>query len=191
MSTVNLGSRARRSGLVTYLFALFVFGHVFALAQDSPDEITKHQLAESSEREKIVSDEMSKYEEQYSRLFDEYTKSLSRMANSVESNAAISILSNVGNDLDRMNSDFSTLRGYMHLTGMVTRKQFLPDAMNVVTLQRTTMIKRTRVFRQFIEQSLHLSKDQETTRLLLDARDLFRSSAEFLDRLQVIDSTPK
>ena len=130
MSTVNLGSHARRSGLVTYLFALFVFGHSFALAQDTPDEITKHQLAESSERAKIVSDEMSKYEEQYSRLFDEYTTSLRRMANSVEPNAArereFSILLNVGNDLDRTNSDFSTLRGYMHLTGMVTRKQFLP-----------------------------------------------------------------
>lgn len=91
MFTVNLGSRARRSGLVTYLFALFVFGHSFALAQDAqdaPDEISKHQLAESSERAKIVSDEMSKYEERYSRLFDEYTTSLRRMANSVESNAA-------------------------------------------------------------------------------------------------------
>lgn len=61
MSTVSLGSRARRSGLVTYLFALFVFGHSFALAQDTPDEITKHQLADSLERAAVLSDEISKY----------------------------------------------------------------------------------------------------------------------------------
>ena len=39
------------------------------------------------------------------------------------------------------------------------------------------------------ENAMHAAGDQETTRLALAAIDLYRSSAELLDRLEVTDPT--
>jgi hypothetical protein len=73
----------------------------------------------------------------------------------------------------------------MNLASMVTRRQLLPHAIKTLDTYRVFMLKRTKAYSQYIEQSLHFSRDQDATRLMLEARDLFRSSAELLGRLQV------
>lgn len=185
MSAPQRSSLARSLGLIACLFALMPS---ITLAQDASVEISEQHFADSLKRAQVVGDEISKHQEQYSRLHDEYITSARRM-NTVELVEArsreISMLMEVGNHLEGIDAAFTALRIHMLLAGLVTRKQLLPAANRLVKTHRDYMIKRTHNSIRHIEEILHLVRDKETSRLLLEARDFFRSSAELLDRLQV------
>jgi hypothetical protein len=53
------------------------------------------------------------------------------------------------------------------------------------------MTKQISISVQHIEKTMPRVKDPETTRLLLDARDLLRSSSDFLGRLRVTETKKK
>ena len=176
MSTANLGSLAWWSGLVAWVFALLVFSTSFALAQDPYDEIPKLQ-------------------ERYESLAMEVATSQKRILSSSRTYAsqenAYTLLNDVWGRLTMMDREFSALNNYKLLASLVTEKWRVPHAMRIVDRQRDYMKKLNTLSIETLEKTMHAAGDQETTRLALAARDLYRSSAELLDRLQVTESTPK
>ena len=77
------------------------------------------------------------------------------------------------------------------MASMVTEKRFVPNANRVIDLQRSYMTKQVSISVQHIEKTMPRVKDPESTRLLLGARDLLRSSSDFLDRLRVTETKKK
>jgi hypothetical protein len=69
--------------VVARVFSLFLLTSSFAHAQDPFDEISKQQVTDALERARVAIDEISKHQERYSRLHDEYINSMRRM-NTVE-----------------------------------------------------------------------------------------------------------
>ena len=159
---------SRWSGVLTCAFALFVGAHS-AHAQDISTEITKHQ-------------------ERYGKLETEFATSRARILSSVGTfkaqETAYRHLDEVGRLLVSMNREFDVLNGSMALASLVTEKLSIPNAKRYIELQRGYMTKLTSISVKHIEQIMPNAKDQETIRLLLEARDLFRTSAEFLDRMK-------
>jgi hypothetical protein len=158
------------SAFCVWVLATFICSESFASNQDVVDEIQKHQ-------------------EQYSKLDTEFMAGQRRIASSLEMNPGqdriFNLLFTVSGNLSVMDAQFSALQTYITLASMVTEKRWVPTSRNIVEIHRASMIKRTRVFTQHIQNVLHTATDQETTRLLLEARDLFRSSADLLERLQI------
>lgn len=175
MRTGTLSYPNRWSGLLTCVFALFI-GAPKAHAQDNSTEIAKHQ-------------------ERYEKLETEFTTSQARIISSVGTfeaqQMAYGQLESVGQLLVSMNREFDVLSMSMALASLVTDKRAVPNANRFIELQRGYMTKRTSNSVQYIEKIMPRAKDQETTRLLLEARDLFRSSADLLDRLKSTEEKRK
>ena len=87
--------------------------------------------------------------------------------------------------------EFQALYHYKILASLVTDKQRVPHAMRIVERQRDYMKKLNMLSIETLEKETPMHADQDTTRLALAAIDLYRSSAELLDRLQDTESTPK
>ncbi len=175
MRTGTLSYLNRWSGLLTCVFALFVGAHSVS-AQDISAELTKHQ-------------------ERYGKLETEFTTSQARILSSVGTfeaqETAYGQLEYVGQLLASMNREFDVLSMSMALASLVTDNRAVPIAKRYIELQRGHMTKRTSSSVQYIEKIMPRAKDQETTRLLLEARDLFRSSADLLDRLKITEAKRK
>jgi hypothetical protein len=90
-----------------------------------------------------------------------------------------------------MNREFDVLNMSLLMASMVTEKRFVPNANRVIDFQRSYMTKQISISVQHIEKTMPRVKDPETTRLLLDARDLLRSSSDFLGRLRVTETKKK
>jgi hypothetical protein len=191
MSAMNLLSRGQWARFMVLMCTLFVLEPFFVLAQDLSSDITEQEIANSIEGAQIVSDQLTTYEERYIKLFDQCIESLHRIATTTARQTEFTVLSEVTTYLDRAKVDFMTLESVMVMASLVTRKQFRPHAVNTVQIQRTTLVKRNRGYLRYIGQSLHLSKDEEITRLLVEARELFRSAGDFLESLQLTEPTTK
>jgi hypothetical protein len=152
------------------VLAILICSELFASSQDVVAEIHKHQ-------------------ERYSKLDAQFIAGERRIASSGEINPGqdriLNLLFTVSGNLSLMDAEFSALQTYITQASMVTDKRLIRTSMNIIQIQRASMIKRTRVFTQYIQEALHTATDQETTLLLLEARDLFRASADVLERLQI------
>jgi hypothetical protein len=162
-------------GLLTCLFALFI-GASSAQAQDTSAEITTLQ-------------------ERYMKLENEFSASQARIISSVSTfeaqETAYGQLDSVSQTLVSMNREFDVLNMSLLMASMVTEKRFVPNANRVIDFQRSYMTKQISISVQHIEKTMPRVKDPETTRLLLDARDLLRSSSDFLGRLRVTETKKK
>lgn len=167
MSTMKLISKTL---LRTCAFLLLALTPSFLLAQDPYDEIQKLQ-------KRLDSLEVQMYASQ-ARLFSAGT------FNTRHENANI-LLTNTSKNLNMINREFQALSQYKRLASMVTDKRLGPYALEIVEAQHDLLKKLNAAAIGVLEKTMHNAGDPETTRLLLEARDLFRSSAELLDRLRI------
>ena len=167
MSTMKLDSKAL---LRTCVFLLLALTPSFSLAQDPYDEIPKLQ-------QRIDSLETQMYASQ-GRLLDSPPLN-------ARQEQAYTLLSGTSQGLKMINRELQALYQYKFLASFITDKLATQYAMRLMENQRDFIKKIARGQTELIEKALHIARDQETNRLLLEARDLFRSSGELLDRLQV------
>jgi hypothetical protein len=155
--------------LLTCLFALFI-GVSSAQAQDLPSEIATLQ-------------------ERYAKLENEFFASQARIDSSARTfeaqETAYRQLDSVAQILVSMNRELDVLNMALLMASMVTEKRFLPSADRVIDLQRSHMTKRVSRAVPHIEKMMPRVKDSETMRLLIEARDLLRSSSEFIERMKI------
>jgi hypothetical protein len=167
MFTMNLGSKPL---LRACAFMLVALTPAFSLAQDPFKEIPKLQ-------------------ERIHGLHGQIIASQERLLASQPYNAredrAFTLLDRTSNGLHMTYREFEALGTYKVLASLITGKLDTQYAMGIVVLQRDYLKKISKGQIEWVEKSLHTAGDQETSRLLLETRDLFRASAELLDRLQI------
>jgi len=131
---------------------------------------------------------ISEHQERYAALEANYNASLARIISSAETfqaqEHAYELLDNVAHRLGSTNREFDVLNVTMELARMVTDRDSKARADRFVDLQLNYMDGVTLNYIQYVDKALTRSTDQETTRLLVEARDLFRSSSDLLDRIE-------
>jgi hypothetical protein len=161
--------------LLTCLFALFI-GASSVQAQDITAEITTLQ-------------------ERYVKLENEFSASQARIISAVRTfeaqETAYGQLDYVSQLLVSMNREFDVLNMALALASMVTETRFVPNSNRIKDFQRSYMTNLVSISVQHIEKTIPRVKDPETTRLLLEARNLFRSSSDLLGRLSVKETKKK
>ena len=171
----NMRTLCNRSNIS--LFRLAVASTIFVLLA----------LAHGYGQAKDVSVEIQEHEERYLKLQSDFSMSQARIESSVSTFGAQQQsylqLAYVSQTLMSMYREFDVLRSSITLANFVTEKIWVPTARRYVELQRDYMIKLALNNIGYIEKNMHRAGDQETTRLLLEARDLFRSSVELLGSL--------
>jgi hypothetical protein len=173
MSPMNLGSTPL---LRACAFLLLALTPSFSLAQDPFDEIPKLQKRMDGLEAQIYASQ--------GRFI------VSEAPNPRQDNALM-LLTHTSKNLNMINREFQALFQYKLLAGLITGKSATQYALGVVVDQRELLKKLDKASIEVLEKTMHSAGDQETNRLLLEARDLFRSSAELLDRLQVPETTAK
>ena len=143
-------------------------GCLSAYAQDTRAQIAKHQ-------------------ERIGKLERDFSTSQARLLAQTNTSSAQFVtyvqLSSVGEFLSEANREFGVLSQSLILASLVTEKRALPDAKRIVDIQKKYMLKRMRSATEFTEKALALAQDQETSRLLLEARDMLKASTEFVESL--------
>ena len=146
-------------------------------------------VTQSTAQAQDVFADIQKHQEQYAKLERDISTSQGRIVSSVGTFAAQELaygqLDFVASALTSINREFDILSTSIALASMVTDKRAIPHAWRYVELQREYMVKRTSSSAESIEKRMHRVGDSETSRLLLEARDLFRSSVEFLGHIRV------
>jgi hypothetical protein len=131
--------------------------------------------------------EIAKYQERLQKLENELTTSQRRMLSSANPEgvqvAAYTHLEHTAQLLASANREFGVLSQSLTLAALVTDAKSVPLARRVVELQKEYMLKRLSMSADFIEKNKHRAQDPETSRLLLEARDLLRSSMQVVDRI--------
>ena len=104
---------------------------------------------------------------------------------------ALTQLEYVGHLLGSAGREIAVLDHTLQLATLVTDGRAIPLARRYVELQRDYMVKQMMLSVAHIEKTIHLAGDQETSRLLLEARDLLQSATDFVGRLSVVEPKPK
>jgi len=140
-----------------------------------------------------ISAEIARHQEKFDKLENEFETSLKRILSSPGAYAAQEVaytqLDYVADRLASANREFTVLITLLTLADLVTEKWAILAAKRTIDRQKDYMIKSITRSAAFIEKGLHRARDQETTRLLLEARDLMQVSVEFVRRLQSPEPT--
>src|SRR5262245_50595821 len=146
-----------------------------AHAQDTYAHIAKFQA------------EIAKHQERFANLENELLMSQRRVLSSASTDgvqvAAYAQLEYTAQLLASVDREFSVLSQSLSLAALVTEARSVPLARRFVQLQKEYMLKRISSSAEFIEQNKHRAKDAESSRLLLEAMDLLRSSVFFVERI--------
>jgi hypothetical protein len=144
-------------------------------APDTYGDIAKHQV------------EIAKHQEKFANLENELLMSQRLMLSSAGADgiqvATYAQLEYTAQLLASADREFSVLSQSLSLAALVTEARSVPLARRFVQLQKEYMLKRISTSADFIEQNKHRAKDPETSRLLLEARDLLRSSVSLIQRI--------
>jgi hypothetical protein len=144
-------------------------------AQDTYADIAKYQA------------EIAKHQEKFANLENELLTSQRLMLSSAGADgiqvATYAQLEYTAQLLASADREFSVLSQSLSLAALVTEARSVPLARRFVQLQKEYMLKRISTSADFIEQNKHRAKDPETSRLLLEARDLLRSSVSLIQRI--------
>lgn len=136
--------------------------------------------------------DIDKHQERYEKLQRDILTSQQRILSSEETfgaqELAYSQLDVVYSALESINREFDILSTLITLASLVTDKRAIPQARGYVELQLKYMAKRASHSAEFIEKQMHRVRDPETSRLLIEARDLLRSSVDFFGRTRAKDS---
>ena len=146
-----------------------------AHAQDPYAQVAKFQA------------EIAKHQEKYASLENELLMSQRRVLSSASTDgvqvSAYAQLEYTAQLLASVDREFSVLSQSLSLAALVTEARSVPLARRFVQLQKEYMLKRISSSAEFIEQNKHRAKDPESSRLLVEAMDLLRSSVFFLERI--------
>ena len=146
-----------------------------AHAQDPYGHIAKFQA------------EIAKHQEKYASLENELLMSQRRVLSSASTDgvqvSAYAQLEYTAQLLASVDREFSVLSQSLSLAALVTEARSVPLARRFVQLQKEYMLKRISSSAEFIEQNKHRAKDPESSRLLVEAMDLLRSSVFFVERI--------
>jgi len=146
-----------------------------AHAQDTYANVAKLQAEIATHQEKFASLE--------NELLVNQRRMLSAASNDGMQVSAYAQLEYTAQLLASADREFSVLSQSLSLAALVTEARSVPLARRFVQIQKEYMLKRFASSAEFIEQNKHRAKDPETSRLLLEARDLLRSSVSLLDRI--------
>ena len=131
--------------------------------------------------------EIERHQEKFATLENELLVNQRRMLASASNDgmqvSAYAQLEYTAQLLASANREFSVLSQSLSLAALVTEARSVPLARRFVQIQKEYMLKRFASSAEFIEQNKHRAKDPETSRLLLEARDLLRESVSLLDRI--------
>lgn len=165
-------SMAKKWAMGFGIILLLVCTPSLALAQASNSEMRKQQL-------------------QFFSLIKEIIAVQERMLSSatLHKETAFDLLTEAGKNLEITRREVEVLLDYISLASLVTEKKLTPKAMKIIRFQLGYMRGITALHIESLEKTMHISSDEETTQLLLKSRDLFRSSVELLDRVQVPEPT--
>ena len=131
--------------------------------------------------------EIAKHQEKFANLENELLMSQRRVLSSASTDkiqvSAYAQLEYTAQLLASVDREFSVLSQSLSLAALVTEARSVPLARRFVQLQKEYMLKRISSSAEFIEQNKHRAKDPESSRLLLEAMDLLRSSVFFVERI--------
>jgi hypothetical protein len=158
--------------------SLFMLGALFATWQIPVSPVHAQEIYA----------EIAKYQERFQKLENELATSQRRMLSSanpeeVQVVAKYTHLEHTAQLLASANREFGVLSQSLTLAALVTDAKSAPLARRVVELQKEYMLKRLSMSADFIEKNKHRTQDPETSRLLLEARDLLRSSMLVVNRI--------
>src|SRR5262245_43071750 len=147
-----------------------------AHAQDTYAHIAKFQA------------EIAKHQEKFANLENELLMSQRRVLSSASTADGVQVsayaqLEYTAQLLASVDREFSVLSQSLSLAALVTEARSVPLARRFVQLQKEYMLKRISSSAEFIEQNKHRAKDPESSRLLVEAMDLLRSSVFFVERI--------
>jgi len=146
-----------------------------AHAQDPYGQVAKFQA------------EIAKHQEKFANLENELLMSQRRVLSSASTDgiqvSAYAQLEYTAQLLASVDREFSVLSQSLSLAALVTEARSVPLARRFVQLQKEYMLKRISSSAEFIEQNKHRAKDPESSRLLVEAMDLLRSSMFFVERI--------
>lgn len=172
----SLAEVATLSALV--MLALFATWPILvspAHAQDAYRDVAKLQ------------GEIAKHQEKFAKLENELLMTQRRMLSSASSDgiqvSAYAQLEYTAQLLASADREFSVLSQSLSLAALVTEARSVPLARRFVQLQKEYMLKRISTSADFIEQNKHRAMDSEASRLMLEARDLLRSSVTLVERV--------
>lgn len=166
----NVTPNARSSKALRVLAAAALFlACLSAYAQDTLAQISKHQ---------------ERIEKLESEFFTSQRRLLSFAGTSDAQFLAHDQLNAVGQWLNVANREFGVLTQSLMLASRVTDKRAMPHAIRIVEAQKKYMADGMRRMIDITEKALARAKDQETSRLLLEARDVLKGSTEFVENLK-------
>ena len=161
---------------VVFLIIALLLMPIFSLGQERSSKLLG-----------LPSPELEQYSNRYLSLSDEFSTALRRYVSTGEMHEKrrneFDLLMYVGGELQTTDAELTALQGHLLLADMVTEKPLIRQARNFISLQYQHTKMRSETRAQYIERNLHVSRDQETTNLLLAARDLHRAVADYLRRL--------
>lgn len=151
---------------VAWLVLLLVLGGVGeACAQDLNARISVHQ-------------------QQLDRLEDDFTASQVRMLGAPNRSAAQELaygqLDSVNRLLGTINRELSVLTMVMGMELLVQGESRTKQARRIVELQKELIVKKAMNSSAYVEKVIPIVRDAETSRLLFEARDSIKATAELL-----------
>lgn len=94
-------------------------------------------------------------------------------------------LGEISNILSSTSREFASLARQLVLANLVTDQRLIPHARKIIEQQKRYMVRSMTSYGDAIKKVIFLAGDQETARLLLEARDLLQSSAELVNRVSI------
>lgn len=134
--------------------------------------------------------QITRQQERLEKLSSEFDTSQRRLLaqKNVTSIQEITIhqLGDVSDLLSKVDREFTVLTQVLMLESLVTEARFKVTAKKIVDLQKRHLASQSTGAKAFAEKTLGRAADEETSRLLLEARDLFKSSAELVEGMRAI-----
>jgi hypothetical protein len=140
--------------------------------------------AQESMLEPLAYAPLLQYQERYAVLYQRFEPMLRQILDRRQTGMKWDVLMSVAVDLEEGKNNAEALAEYLLLASMVTEKQSVDKATSIVRSRYALTKYRTEHKIEFIEKVLHLSADAETTKLVLEARDIHRSFVDYLGQAE-------
>ncbi len=123
-------------------------------------------------------------QDQIVKLQNEILVSTDRIRSSIESfqsqELAYDKLIHVSDNLTSINSELDSLNRETSLSALITEPKRKSLAIKILDNHRTLISKLSALHASYAEKSLGNARDEETTKFLLAARDIFKEISEYM-----------
>ncbi len=135
-----------------------------------------------------VLDEIAKHQERIDRIANDISASQRRITASANTSPAqdrtYEQLNRVFYILMAAKQEFYALSQSLMLAALVTDKKLIPLARRIVEGREDSMVGLFQINTKFAEETLASARDPETSRLLLEARDVLKASTDLVIHLK-------